>query len=115
MANSTSASFGKYGKSFQEGLVQLIYEDRPYADQITEVLDLNFLELEYLRIFTEKIVNYRKKYGTHPSANAIATILSTELEREDEVLQQQVKDFFTRISSTELADTSYIKEQSLEF
>ena len=108
-------NFAKFGKTFQEGLVQLIYEDRPYADQITEVLDLNFLELEYLRIFTEKIVNYRRKYGTHPSANAIATILSTELDREDEVLQQQVKDFFTRISSNELTDSSYIKEQSLEF
>ena len=108
-------NFAKFGKTFQEGLVQLIYEDRPYADQITEVLDLNFLELEYLRIFTEKIITYRRKYGTHPSANAIATILSTELEQEDEVLQQQVKEFFTRISSSELSDSSYIKEQSLEF
>ena len=108
-------NFAKFGKTFQEGLVQLIYEDRPYADQITEVLDLNFLELEYLRLFTEKIINYRRKYGTHPSANAIATILSTELDQEDEVLQQQVKEFFTRISSSELSDSSYIKEQSLEF
>lgn len=108
-------NFAKFGKTFQEGLVQLIYEDRPYADQITEVLDLNFLELEYLRLFTDKIVTYRKKYGTHPSSNAIASILSTELGREDEVLQQQVKDFFTRISTQELSDSSYIKEQSLEF
>ena len=35
--------FGRYGKAFQEGLVQLIFEDRPFADQITEVLDINFL------------------------------------------------------------------------
>ena len=34
------ADFGRYGKSFQEGLVQLIFEDRPFADQITEVLDV---------------------------------------------------------------------------
>ena len=31
--------FGRYGKAFQEGLVQLILEDRSFADQITEVLD----------------------------------------------------------------------------
>jgi hypothetical protein len=68
-------TFGRYGKSFQEGLVQLIYQDRPFADQITEVLDLNFLELEYLRVFTDKITSYRDKYSKHPSANAIATIL----------------------------------------
>jgi len=115
LANSTSASFGKYGKSFQEGLVQLIYQDRPFADQITEVLDLNFLELEYLRVFTEKIISYRERYSKHPSANAIATILRTELEKEETVTQQQVKEYFAKISTSELADVEYIKEQSLDF
>ena len=51
---SDKVNFGKYGKTFQEGLVQIIFEDRPFADQITEVLDVNFLELEYLRIFLKK-------------------------------------------------------------
>ena len=37
--------FSKYGKAFQESLVQLIVEDRPFADQIEEVLDTNFFEL----------------------------------------------------------------------
>jgi len=69
------ASFSRYGKAFQEGLVQLIYEDRPFADQITEVLDINFLELEYLRVFVDKIVSYRNKYTTHPSAEAVIAIL----------------------------------------
>ncbi len=55
-------NFGRYGKAFQEGLVQLIFEDRPFADQITEVLDISFLELEYLKIFVKKIVEYRAKY-----------------------------------------------------
>ena len=79
-------NFADYGKSFQENLVQLIYQDRPFADQITEVLDLNFLELEYLRVFSGKVINYRQKYGSHPSANAIATILNTDLEGEDEII-----------------------------
>ena len=65
----TEASFGRYGKTFQEGLVQLIYEDRPFADQITEVLDHQFLELDYLRVFLQKITNYRDRYGRHPSIN----------------------------------------------
>jgi replicative DNA helicase len=108
-------TFGRYGKSFQEGLVQLIYQDRPFADQITEVLDLNFLELEYLRVFTDKITSYRDKYSKHPSANAIATILKTELETEDTVIQQQVKEYFTRITTSELDNEEYIKEKSLDF
>jgi replicative DNA helicase len=108
-------TFSRYGKSFQEGLVQIIYEDRPFADQITEVLDVNFLELEYLRIFVRKIVNYRDRYSTHPSMEAMITILRTDLDSENEVVRSQVREYFTKINSRELTDVSYIKEQSLDF
>jgi replicative DNA helicase len=110
------ADFGRYGKSFQEGLVQLIFEDRPFADQITEVLDVEFLELEYLRTFVAKIVEYRTKYGKHPSTNAMISILRTELDRESEVTQQQVRDYYARIHTSEISDDiDYIKETSLDF
>jgi len=110
------ADFGRYGKSFQEGLVQLIFEDRPFADQITEVLDVEFLELEYLRAFVAKIVEYRTKYGKHPSTNAMISILRTELDRESEITQQQVRDYFARVHTNEITDDiDYIKETSLDF
>lgn len=109
------ASFSRYGKSFQEGLVQLIYEDRPFADQITEVLDINFLELEYLRVFVDKIVSYRDRYGKHPSAEAIITIIRTDLDNEDEIVQKQVREYFAKITNKTLSDIDYIKEQSLDF
>tara|TARA_R110002110_G_scaffold146420_1_gene336404 strand:- start:1526 stop:2920 length:1395 start_codon:yes stop_codon:yes gene_type:complete len=109
------ASFGRYGKTFQEGLVQLIFEDRPFADQITEVLDSNFLELEYLRVFLQKVTTYRTKYGKHPSVEAFIAILRTELDNEDEVVQKQVRDYYARIHTRELHDTEYIKETSLDF
>ena len=78
-------NLGRYGKTFQEGLVQLIFEDRPFADQITEVLDVNFIELEYLRVFLNKMLNFRHRYSKHPSVDAMMTIIKTELEDEDEV------------------------------
>ena len=108
-------NFGRYGKSFQEGLVQLIFEDRPFADQITEVLDINFLELEYLRVFVRKIIDYRAKYQQHPSVEAVITLLRTELEHEDDVVQKQVTDYFSRIHKREMTDIDYIKEASLDF
>ncbi len=112
---SRTETFSKYGKSFQEGLVNLILNDRPFADQITEVLDINFLELEYLRVFTSKIVDYRKKYSKHPSCEAVIVMLRTELDSEDEVVRTQVKDYFKRIHNKEVQDVEYIKEQSLDF
>ena len=110
-----NVNFGRYGKSFQEGLVQLIFEDRPFADQITEVLDTQFLELEYLRVFVSKVMDYRDRYGTHPSVEAMITILRTEMETQDEVLQNQVREYFARIHTREMSDVEYIKETSLDF
>ena len=53
------ANFSKYGKSFQESLAKLILDDRPFSDQIEEVLDTNFFELRYLRVFVNLIFNYK--------------------------------------------------------
>jgi archaellum biogenesis ATPase FlaH len=110
-----NVNFGRYGKAFQEGLVQLIFEDRPFADQISEVLDIHFLELEYLRVFVRKVIDYRNRYNTHPSLEAMITILRTEMDNEDEVTQNQVRDYFARIHTREMSDIEYIKETSLDF
>jgi replicative DNA helicase len=115
MKKAENIGFGRYGKSFQEGLTQLIYDDRPFADQITEVLDINFLELEYLRVFVNKIIEYRLKYSVHPSTQAVTTMLNTDLEKENEVIQRQVREYFRKIQYNELSDIEYIKEQSLDF
>lgn len=109
------ASFSRYGKNFQEGLCQLILEDRPFADRITEVLDLNFLELSYLQIFAKKIVDYREKYGVHPTYTTMMAIFRTELEEEPEIVQKQVRTYFARIHKTEVDGPDYIKEVSLDF
>ena len=108
-------NFGRYGKAFQEGLVQLIFQDRPFADQITEVLDANFIELEYLRVFLQKMLQFRHRYSKHPSVDAMLTIIKTELDEEDEIVQEQVQDYFNRMHKRELTDIDYIKEVSLDF
>ncbi|MBT5638221.1 MAG: AAA family ATPase [Candidatus Peribacter sp.] len=107
--------FSRYGKAFQEGLVQLIFEDRPFADQITEVLDIQFIELEYLRLFTTLIVDYREKYETHPSVDIMLVLLRTEMDDEDEVVQSQTREYFAKIHTKELTDIKYIKETALDF
>lgn len=108
-------NFGRYGKAFQEGLVQLIFQDRPFADQITEVLDTSFIELEYLRVFLQKIMQFRHRYNKHPSVDAMLTIIKTELDDEDEVTREKVQDYFTRMHQRELTDIDYVKEVSLDF
>lgn len=111
------ASFEKFGSKFQENLVQIILDDRVFCDQISEVLDPNFLELKYLRLFVEKVLDYRKKYGTHPSRDTMTTILRTEVDKEPELLQKQVRDFYARVQTNEfsLDGEQHIKDVSLDF
>ena len=112
---SNTPTFSKYGKTFQENLVHLILDDRPFADQILEVLNVGFLELEYLRLFTSKIVNYRTRYSKHPSQQILDVILQTELEKEDKVVSEQTQQFFKKVCASEVTEREYIKETSLDF
>ena len=113
--NSEPVSFSKYGKSFQEKLCMVILDDRPFADQIEEVLDVNFLELNYLKLFLNKVFDYRKKYGVHPSRDIMKTILRSELDNENELTAKQTREFYVRSQVTALNDMAYIKDTALDF
>ena len=110
-----SISFSRYGKQFQESLSQLILQDRPFADQIEEVLNVSFFELKYLRVFVSLIYDYRNKYGVHPTDKIVASILRTELDNHSDTTQKQTRDFFARVLIKNVQDEQYIKETSLDF
>lgn len=112
-----TTNFSKFGKSFQEDLCHLILNDRPFADQMFEVLDLNFLELKHLRVFVQKIQEYRTKYGVHPTSNIIASIIRTGLDGEQESVKVRIRDYYARVLSTgETPNSSdYIKDVALDF
>ena len=107
--------FSKYGKQFQESLAQMVLEDRPFADQFEEVVDTQFFELNYLRVFVKKIFSYRKKYGVHPTKEIMSSILRTDLDHHNEALQKQVRDYFARVLIKSVDDEGYIKDTSLDF
>jgi len=107
--------FSQFGKSFQENMCQLILYDREFADQIKEVLDIDFLEFKYLQTFVKLIFDYKDKYEVHPSNQIMLTILRTEVDEENDLVRKQVRDFFARMSKTEVQDVDYIKATSLDF
>jgi replicative DNA helicase len=108
-------NFSKYGKSFQEKLCMVILDDRAFADQIEEVLDVNFLELNYLRVFLNKIFSYRRKYEVHPSRDIMKTILRSELDNENELTSKQVREYYVRSQINAVTDIEYIKDTALDF
>ena len=112
-----TTNFSKFGKSFQEDLCHLILNDRPFADQMFEVLDLNFLELKHLRVFVQKIQEYRTKYGVHPTSNIVASILRTGLDGEQESVKVRIREYYARVlSNGEIPNSAdYIKDVALDF
>ena len=54
-----NVDFSRYGKRFQETLAQMILDDRPFCDQMEEVLNINFFEFNksFLQMISNKIVN----------------------------------------------------------
>jgi len=107
--------FSQYGKDFQEMLCQLILIDRPFADQMFEVLDINFLELRYLQEFVRLIEKYREKYSVHPTEKIMTSVLRTEIKELNDLTQQQLRNFFARISKTEVPESEYVRQTSLDF
>ena len=108
--------FSRFGKTFQESLCRLILLDRPFADQIGEVLDFNFFELKYLQVFCKKVYDYKERYKTHPTTDIMLTVLRTELDDENEAIQGQVRNYFARaLAKNEAESESYIKDVSLDF
>jgi hypothetical protein len=114
MTNEKS-DFSRFGKAFQENLVQLMLVDRTFCDQLKEVMDIQFLELKYLQAFVQRIFEYKDKYKVHPSYETMTSIIRNSLEDENEALQKQVRDYFARIHTKEIDGAEYIKDTSLDF
>lgn len=113
---SDSPSFSNFGNSFQEKLAHILLEDSSFADQMEELIQFNFFEKEYLRIFTRLIFDYRKEYNIHPSVEIMSALIRTELEKESELDRAQVSDFFERVCAKRyVEDADFVKDKSLRF
>ena len=114
--NNDQDTFSRFGKKFQENMCQLMLEDRPFYDQISEVLDINFFEKKYLQIFIETLMKHREKYSTHPNFEVMMTLLRTELNHHDKATARQVREFFARIKSSDgVEEAAWIKDKAIDF
>ena len=113
---TSNETFVRFGKNFQEKLCQLMLEDRPFFDQIMEVLDISFFEKKYLQIFAQTLINYRNKYNTHPNSEVMMSLLRTELNHHDKATAQAVREFYARIHTSEgVQEAAFIKDKAIDF
>ena len=109
-------TFMRLGNNFQESLCQLMFEDRPFFDQITEVLDISFFDKKYLQIFAKALIDYRDKYNTHPNIEVMITVLRTELNHHDKAVSSKVRTFFDQVrKSAGVEEAEFIKDKAVDF
>lgn len=111
------ATFGQYGKSFQEKVVQALLGDRQWAEQIMEVFDTSYLELRYLQFLSERYFGYAKKYKVFPTLQLLVTIIRDELKiGTDSILRDQIIEYLTRMrTNPDTGDLQYVKDKTLDF
>jgi hypothetical protein len=113
---TTKRDFSRFGKDFQEGICQLMMEDRPFFDQITEVLDVNFFDKKYLQIFAKTIIDYRDRYSTHPNFGIMTSLLRTQLDHHDKATRDKVRTFWHKVKESDgVEGSAFIKDKSLDF
>ena len=111
-----SETFMRFGGNFQENLCQLMFEDRPFFDQITEVLDVSFFERKYLQVFAKALIDYRDKYNTHPNVEVMITVLRTELNHHDKAVSSKVRTFFDKVHKSDgVEESDFIKDKAIDF
>ena len=112
-------TFGQFGVSFQETLMQALFTDKQWASQMAEVIDVGYFDVKYLQFLADKYFSYSHKYKTFPTLQLLVTIVKDELKARqavDDVLCQQVIEFLQRSrTSPNLNDAPFVKDKALEF
>ena len=114
---TTKASFGTYGKNFQEKIVQALLVDKHFAEQTLEVFDVTYLEPKYLQYLSDRYFSYAKKYKVFPTLQLLITIIKDELKvGTDTLLRDQIIEYLQRMRvNPDPGDLQYVKEKSLDF
>ena len=117
MIADNESTFGLYGRSFQEKIVQALLSDKKWAEQVLEVMDVSYFDINYLSYLAEKYFSYAKKYKEFPTLQLLVTIVSDDLrESSDAVMRSQVVEFLKRLrADPDMCDMPYVKDKALDF
>jgi replicative DNA helicase len=115
--SNTTPTFGTYGKSFQEKIMQALLTDWKFAEQMTEVFDSSYFELKYLQFLADRYFAYSKKYKVFPTLQLLVTIIKDDLKvGTDTILRDQIIEYLQRMKSNpDAGDLQFVREKSLDF
>lgn len=115
----TKASFTQFGPTFQEKIVQALLVDKTWAQQVSEIIDTDYFDLEYLKYLSTQYFSYFLKYKNFPTFQLLITIVRDDFKNnksDDTALRDQVIDYLHRMKNNpEAQDLKFVKEKTFDF
>lgn len=112
-------SFAGFGDVFQDRVVQALIHDIDWAEQMLDILVVEYFDLNHLSFIVSKYYKYYQKYRTFPSLDILATVLSESLDQSkiaDDALITSIRKFLKKTKNNpDLNDLSYVKEKAFQF
>ncbi|HIL98791.1 MAG TPA: hypothetical protein EYG51_23225 [Pseudomonadales bacterium] len=114
---NSHASFGHYGKSFQEKIFQGLLTDHGWSAQMAEVMHPTYFEVKYLSYLTGKYFNYFQEYKCFPTLSLLIAIIKDDLKSGNDILlRDQIVEFLHRMKTNpDIGDLRFVKDKSLDF
>lgn len=111
-------TFGNIGgRHFQESLCQIMLEDRPFCDQLMEVLEIDFFESVDIRAFVQILTEYKQKYSPtpHPSYEMMASLIKSNLKSFDKSTGEKLKKLFISFRDRHIENKEHVVNTSIDF
>jgi len=118
VAENASIDFSQFGNSFQEKIIQALMVDNQWATQISEVINVDYFDSNYLKVIAKSYFDFYKLYKTFPSTDMLVTYIKDSLKRTegDKSIYNQVIMFITNMKmNKEICDLGFVKNKTLDF
>lgn len=112
-------TFADYGEDFQERVVQALFLDFSWAEQMQEIIKIEYFEIEYFKFLVKTYYSYYANYKTFPTLAIMASIIKEKLSHTDSfdeiLLTRSVKLLKKIKQEPDLRDLPYVKNKALDF
>lgn len=111
------AGFEEFGNNFQEKVIQALLTDHKWAEQMIEVLSIDYFDQKHLQYLAQRYFAYYEKYRSFPTLKLLVDIMKDELKTgSDAVLRDRIIDYIKKIyMNPDAGDLQYVKDKSLDF
>jgi hypothetical protein len=112
-------SFSDYGEDFQERVIQALLIDFAWAEQMVEIIRVEYFDLAHFQLLVKKYYDYYNKYRTFPTIAILAGILKENLQNSDTASAALLGKIIPVLAKTkktpDLCDLPFVKEKALDF